>query len=66
MDLNIEILDYLINLVEFQEVIHAKTEAVKRHDFAEAAKILEYQREIEKKLLTSTQLKELRNKLSKK
>lgn len=64
MDLNIVILDYLIDLIEFNEVIHAKTEAVKKQEFAEAAKILERQREIEKRLLTSDQLKEYRQSLT--
>lgn len=63
MSINIKLLDYLIDLIELQEVIAEKNTAVRKQEFAEDAKILERQRELEGRILTSAQLKELRNQL---
>lgn len=65
MSLSIKILDYLIDLVECQEVIAQKNAAVRNQEFAEAAKLLEKQREIEGRLLTADQLRALRDELKK-
>lgn len=64
MNLNIKLLDYLIDLVELQEVIAEKNLAVRNQNFEEASKVLVRQRGIEDRILTSQQLKELRNELT--
>ena len=63
MDINIKLLDFLIDLIELQEVIAEKNSAVRKQEFNEATNILEKQRAIEGRMLTSAQLKELRNQL---
>ena len=65
MDINIKLLDFLIDLIELQEVIQEKNSAVRKQEFNEATNILEKQRAIEGRILTSAQLKELRNELTK-
>jgi uncharacterized protein YqgQ len=62
-DINVMILDWLIAEREVIELINLKNAAVRSQQYAEAAKILEQQREVEKRIPSSDQLKELREKL---
>ena len=62
-DINIIILDWLIAERECIELVNKKHTAVRNQEFAKAAEILEQQHEVEKRIPTSDQLKELREQL---
>lgn len=63
MNINIRILDHLITLFEIDQILSDKHDAVKGQRFADAVIILERQRELEKKLLTIDELKNLRSEI---
>lgn len=60
MDINIVILDWMIAERELWLKLTEKNEAVKGQDFQKAAKLLDEQREIEKRLPTIEQLREMK------
>lgn len=66
MDINIVIIDWMIAERELWLKMQEKNEAVKRQDFQQASKLLEEQREIEKRLPTVELLQEMKNKLQSK
>ncbi len=59
-DINTTILDWMIAEREFFLAVNAKNNAVRNQDFEEASKLLEKQREIEKRMPTMEQLQELK------
>lgn len=60
MDINVVILDWMIAERELWIKVTEKNEAVKKQDFQLAAKLLEEQREIEKRLPTLEQLQQMK------
>lgn len=59
-DINTTILDWMIAEREFFLIVNAKNNAVRNQNFEEAGKLLEKQREIEKRMPTMEQLQELK------
>lgn len=60
MNINTTILDWLIAEREFFLIVNAKNNAVRNQNFEEAGRLLEKQREIEKRMPTMEQLQELK------
>lgn len=62
IDINVIILDWMIAERELFIKVNEKNIAVRNQDFVKAAKILEEQREIEKRLPTLEELIDMKNK----
>ena len=64
ININLSIIDWMIAERELLFKINEKNAAVRNQDFALAAKLLEEQREIEKRLPTMEQLQEMKREVS--